>query len=108
MNDVSLDGAERLVFDDNEDLLLLLQVDEITKPGLLGKSGKKDKKKNKACYGVQQYRSVESVNTNPSIYGSAGTALGGVKAARRGYPKGKEHCVCVCMCLREDDMWDSM
>lgn len=46
MNDVCLDGAERLVFDDNEDLLLFLQVDEVTKPGFFGKSVGKDKNKN--------------------------------------------------------------
>lgn len=38
LNNVCLDGAERLVFDDNEDLLLFFQVDEVTKPGFLGKS----------------------------------------------------------------------
>lgn len=38
LNNVGLDGAERLVFDDNEYLLLFLKVDEVTKPGFLGKS----------------------------------------------------------------------
>lgn len=38
MNDVGLNGAERLVSDHNEDLLLLLQVDEVTEPRLLGQS----------------------------------------------------------------------
>lgn len=47
LNDVCLDGAERLVFDDNEDLLLFFQVDEVTKPGFFGKSVRKDKKKKK-------------------------------------------------------------
>lgn len=37
LNDVRLDGAERLVFDDNEDLLLFFQVDEVTEPGFFGK-----------------------------------------------------------------------
>lgn len=32
LNDVCLDGAEGLVFDDDEDLLLFLQVDEVAKP----------------------------------------------------------------------------
>ena len=41
MDDVGLDGAERLVFDDDEDLLLLLQVDEVTEPGFFGKSVKR-------------------------------------------------------------------
>lgn len=45
LNDVGLNRAERFVFDDNEDLLLLLQVDEVTEPGFLGKSVQKDKKK---------------------------------------------------------------
>jgi len=46
VNDVGLDGAERLVSDDNEDLLLFFQVDEVTKPGFFGKSvGGKDRKK---------------------------------------------------------------
>lgn len=47
LNDVCLDGAERLVFDDNEDLLLFFQVDKVTKPGFLGKSERKDKKNEK-------------------------------------------------------------
>ncbi len=54
LNDVCLDGAERLVFDDNEDLLLFFQVDEVTKPGFFGKSVGKDEKKKKIislyCY----------------------------------------------------------
>lgn len=41
LNNVGLDGAERLVFDDNEDLLLFFQVDEVTKPGFFGKPVKK-------------------------------------------------------------------
>lgn len=45
LNDVCLDRAERFVSDDDEDLLLLLQVDEVTEPGFLGKSVQKDKKK---------------------------------------------------------------
>lgn len=36
MHDVGLDGAERFVPDHSEDLLLLLQADEVTKPRLLG------------------------------------------------------------------------
>lgn len=32
VDDVCLYGAERFVFDHNEDLFLLLQVDEVTKP----------------------------------------------------------------------------
>lgn len=36
MHDVGLDGAERFVPDHSEDLLLLLQADEVTEPGLLG------------------------------------------------------------------------
>lgn len=35
MDDVRLDGAQRFVSDDHEDLLLLLQVDEVPEPGLL-------------------------------------------------------------------------
>ena len=42
LNDVRFDGAERLVFDNNEDLLLFFQVDEVTKPGFFGKSVKED------------------------------------------------------------------
>lgn len=38
VNDVGLDGAERFVSDHDEDLLLLLQVDEVTEPRLLGQS----------------------------------------------------------------------
>lgn len=45
LNNVCLDGAERFVSDDNEDLLLFFQVDEVTKPGFFGKSVRKDKKK---------------------------------------------------------------
>lgn len=45
LNNVCLDGAERLVFDDDEDLLLFFQVDKVTKPGFLGKSVRKDEKK---------------------------------------------------------------
>lgn len=32
LDDVGLDGAEGLVFDDDEDLLLFLQVDEVAEP----------------------------------------------------------------------------
>lgn len=32
LNDVGLDGAEGLVFDDDEDLLLFFQVYEVTEP----------------------------------------------------------------------------
>lgn len=39
VDDVCFDGAQRLVLDDHEDLLLLLQVDEVPKPGLLGEPG---------------------------------------------------------------------
>lgn len=39
MHDVRLDGAQGLVLDDEEDLLLLLQVDEVPEPGLLGQPG---------------------------------------------------------------------
>lgn len=39
VDDVCLDGAQGFVSDDDEDLLLLLQVDEISKPRLLGQSG---------------------------------------------------------------------
>lgn len=35
LDDVSLDGAERLVSDQDKDLLLFLQRDEVTKPGPL-------------------------------------------------------------------------
>ena len=45
LNDVCLDGAERLVSDDDEDLLLFFQVDEVTKPGFFGKSAEKKKEK---------------------------------------------------------------
>lgn len=47
LNDVCLDGAERLVSDDDEDLLLFFQVDEVTKPGFFGKSdgGEKTRRK---------------------------------------------------------------
>lgn len=38
VDDVCLDGAQRFVSDDDEDLLLLLQVDEVSEPGLLGQS----------------------------------------------------------------------
>lgn len=37
VNDVCLDGAEGLVFDDDEDLLLFFQVYEVTEPRFLGK-----------------------------------------------------------------------
>ena len=36
MDDVGFDGAQRLVLDDHENLLLLLQADEVPEPGLLG------------------------------------------------------------------------
>ena len=39
VDDVSLDGAERLVSDDHEDLLLLLQADEVAEPRLLRQPG---------------------------------------------------------------------
>lgn len=39
VDDVCLDGAQGFVSDDDKDLLLLLEVDEITKPRLLGQSG---------------------------------------------------------------------
>lgn len=39
VDDVCLDGAQGFVSDDDEDLLLLLEVDEISKPRLLGQSG---------------------------------------------------------------------
>lgn len=39
VDDVRFDGAQGLVLDDHEDLLLLLQVDEVPKPGLLGEPG---------------------------------------------------------------------
>lgn len=38
LNDVCLDGAEGLVFDDDEDLFLFFQVYEVTEPRFLGKS----------------------------------------------------------------------
>lgn len=38
LNNVCLDGAEGLVFDDDEDLLLFFQVYEVTEPRFLGKS----------------------------------------------------------------------
>lgn len=38
MDDVCLYGAERFVSDHDEDLLLLLQVDEVTEPRLLSQS----------------------------------------------------------------------
>ena len=38
VDDVGLDGAQRLVSDHDEDLLLFLQADEVTEPRLLGKS----------------------------------------------------------------------
>lgn len=38
MDDVGFYGAERFVSDHDEDLLLLLQVDEVTEPGLLSQS----------------------------------------------------------------------
>lgn len=37
LDDVRLDGAEGLVFDDDEDLLLFFQVYEVTEPRFLGK-----------------------------------------------------------------------
>lgn len=40
MDDVGLDGAERLVSNHNKDLLLFLQADEITEPRLLRQSVK--------------------------------------------------------------------
>lgn len=36
VDDVCLDGAQGFVSDDDEDLLLLLQVDEVSEPRLLG------------------------------------------------------------------------
>lgn len=68
LDDVCLDGAERLVFDDNEDLLLFFQVDEVTKPGFFGKSVKKQQ---------QQF-----------VYRSA--ALGKWKGGNRGHLEGNE------------------
>lgn len=38
VDDVGLDGAERLVSDQNEDLLVFLQADEVTEPGPLSQS----------------------------------------------------------------------
>lgn len=62
LNDVCLDGAERLVFDDNEDLLLFFQVDEVTKPGFFGKSvGKDEKEKTVSCIVLCCIHLVESV-----------------------------------------------
>lgn len=45
LNDVGLDGAERFISDDDEDLLLFFQVDEVTKPGFFGKSAEKKREK---------------------------------------------------------------
>lgn len=45
LNDVGLDGAERFVSDDDEDLLLFLQVDEVTEPGFLGEPVPRDEQK---------------------------------------------------------------
>lgn len=42
MDDVGLYGAERFVSDHDEDLLLFLQVDEVTEPRLLGQSAEKE------------------------------------------------------------------
>lgn len=42
VHDVSLDGAQRFVFNDHEDLLLLLQADKVPKPGLLGQPGQRE------------------------------------------------------------------
>lgn len=42
VNDVGLDGAERFVPDHDEDLLLFLQVDEVSEPGLLGQPAGED------------------------------------------------------------------
>lgn len=39
VDNVCLDGAQGFVSDDDEDLLLLLEVDEISKPRFLGQSG---------------------------------------------------------------------
>lgn len=109
MNDVCLDGAERLVFDDNEDLLFFFQVDEVTKPGFLGKSVGKDKKKKKKLPDASFYTAVYAHSwrvfvfltpfcTNPSIYPSiypsVSAALGRWKGANRGYLKGKELKLC--------------
>ena len=38
LDDVCLDGAEGLVFDDDEDLLFFFQVYEVAEPRFLGKS----------------------------------------------------------------------
>lgn len=38
VDDVRFDGAQGFVSDDDEDLLLLLQVDEVSEPRLLGQS----------------------------------------------------------------------
>lgn len=38
MDNVSLDGAERFVFNDYKDLLLFLQADEVPKPRPLSQS----------------------------------------------------------------------
>lgn len=38
MDDICFDGAQGFVSDDDEDLLLLLQVDEVSEPRLLGQS----------------------------------------------------------------------
>lgn len=42
LNDVGLDGAERFVPDDDEDLLLFLQVNEVAEPGFLGEPAARD------------------------------------------------------------------
>lgn len=47
LNDVRLDGAERFVSDDDEDLLLFLKVDEVTEPGFLGEPAPRDEEKEK-------------------------------------------------------------
>lgn len=90
LNDVCLDRAERFVSDDDEDLLLLLQVDEVTEPGFLGKSVQKDKKKtikkknrsmhaHKECLSSLHHCCANpfiSPSIYPSVFCSSGEAAG--------------------------------
>lgn len=57
MDDVSLDRAERLVSNQNEDLLLFLQADEVTEPGPLSQSA------NKRLFDMRQISSIHTLHT---------------------------------------------
>lgn len=63
LNNVCLDGTERFVSDDNEDLLFFFQVDEVTKPGFFGKSVRIDKNEKQVMNCIMQHPYSTSVHS---------------------------------------------